>query len=1244
MRIAAIRGCNLASIEGAFEVALDEGPMAGAGVFAISGPVGAGKTTILDAMCLALFDRTPRLARGSHRLRLVDGADEVGVTDPRSLLRRGAAEARAEVDFVGRNGRRWRATWAVRRARDRVDGRLQAQTMELRDLAGGTVVSGNKTEVLARIEAELGLSWDQFCRSVLLAQGDFAAFLQAKPQDRAELLERMTGTAVYAQIGRASHERAGAEQRALEALEARQGGVSALGGSERSALQERLQELQREQQAVATRRDACRRELDRHEARARRQVGMRAATERLAAAERDRAEAAPLRAALAEIVRLAPVRPLLEAADRARGAVREVVRRVETAVAAHRAAGEAEGAARLVLEAAVARLAAAEAERIRLAPELRRSRDLDARRAHADQVAAEAGRAHEAAVQISQRRQAEVSALEQEMAGQQALLSEGRRRLEGRSDLARLVAEWPRWRAELATHARLAEAAAGAARDQAGAEADRVRLRRDLAEAEPRLAELQRRGAEAGEALAEAVAALGGDLAEAQRERARREQGARVLLAMEGLVARLGEQRASLDDAAGARAAAARARSAAERACGAARAEAVGVAAALDEAGAALRRLEAAEDLAARRPELLVDGEPCPLCGAGEHPYAHAAVHALSEVVEQQRRRVQALRDRQRQLAGEEQGQLVLAAEGARNERSAEGRIASAEEAIAGIERQWSEARERLVGLDGESGEVPERPEAEAAELLQSLSAANTARLGRIARCEIEVMAARASVDELRVAERVSERAVRELHAALATREVGLAALRERLADLRGERQRIVDGLAVVLGEQPRWREELASDAAAFAGRCADAVAQLEQWRDQVRACEAGLEQRARKLDVARALAEESARDARVRLAELEAAQAGVDELVEARGSVLGGRAADEVERSLEHAVGLAREACAAADGAHRQARERHREALVAAQAAEAEAMRARAVEEGADRALHEALVRFAITEEGARERLAPAESGEPGGVGWEEAARARLAEVDQGLVAARSGLEALLMAERAGEGGPEALRPVDEVRAELEQAERAEEAVGQDRLEALSRLRADDQARAQLTEIQPAIERQRRRADLWREMAGLIGSHDGSRFRVFAQGLTLDALVAHANVHLRDLAPRYRLARVPGQDLDLQIVDRDLANDVRGVNSLSGGETFLVSLALALGLSSLASHDVRIGSLFVDEGFGSLDPDTLEIALGTLDALQSTGRRVGLVSHVPGLAERIGVRVEVVPTSAGRSIVRIVA
>ena len=156
-----------------------------------------------------------------------------------------------------------------------------------------------------------------------------------------------------------------------------------------------------------------------------------------------------------------------------------------------------------------------------------------------------------------------------------------------------------------------------------------------------------------------------------------------------------------------------------------------------------------------------------------------------------------------------------------------------------------------------------------------------------------------------------------------------------------------------------------------------------------------------------------------------------------------------------------------------------------------------------------------------------------------------------------------------------------------------------------------------------------------------MIGSADGKKFRNFAQQLTLDILLRDANLHLQSLSRRYRLERIT-DSLGLLVVDQDMGDELRSVHSLSGGESFLVSLALALGLASLSSNRVRVESLFIDEGFGSLDADSLRVAMDALDNLQALGRKVGVISHVQEMTERIGTRINVRRMAGGQSKVTV--
>ncbi|RXJ73159.1 hypothetical protein CS022_11720 [Veronia nyctiphanis] len=186
------------------------------------------------------------------------------------------------------------------------------------------------------------------------------------------------------------------------------------------------------------------------------------------------------------------------------------------------------------------------------------------------------------------------------------------------------------------------------------------------------------------------------------------------------------------------------------------------------------------------------------------------------------------------------------------------------------------------------------------------------------------------------------------------------------------------------------------------------------------------------------------------------------------------------------------------------------------------------------------------------------------------------------------------------------------------------------------------EEAEKQAGSLLESLEMQQGQTELWLKLSELIGSATGSKFRNLAQSLTLQQLVLAANVHLQDLAPRYALQTVPGSPLALQVVDHDMGDEVRSVESLSGGESFLASLALALALASLAADSRLLGSLFIDEGFGTLDPDSLEMALACLDTLQADGRQIGVISHVGTLVERIGTQVAVESLGGGVSQVRI--
>ena len=193
----------------------------------------------------------------------------------------------------------------------------------------------------------------------------------------------------------------------------------------------------------------------------------------------------------------------------------------------------------------------------------------------------------------------------------------------------------------------------------------------------------------------------------------------------------------------------------------------------------------------------------------------------------------------------------------------------------------------------------------------------------------------------------------------------------------------------------------------------------------------------------------------------------------------------------------------------------------------------------------------------------------------------------------------------------------------------------------ALKKTLAQNAANLELTfGIREEIAQQEKEFARWDALNRLIGDGTGKKFAGFAQELTLKFMLVKANHHLKNLTDRYRVTYVKNENIDdLFVIDTYHGDENRSVKTLSGGESFQVSLALALGLSDLAGNKTRIESLFIDEGFGTLDQETLDTALSALEKLQhETNRTIGIISHVEALKDRITTQIELVKDASGNS------
>lgn len=985
MKILAIRGRNLASLEGDFEIDFTVEPLLSAGIFAISGPTGAGKSTLLDTMCLALFARTPRTDQAKeNNVKLQDVSNEqLSQSDPRFLLRRGTSSGFAEVDFMALNGHRYRTRWSVARARDKENGRLQNPRLALYNLDKEEEEQGTRSDLQARIIDLIGLTFEQFTRSVLLAQNDFSTFLKAEQGEKASLLEKLTGTELYSAISRQIFERNARAKEAFDLIQTRIQGIELLTDEEENDLRTRLAGTEKELQRV----------------------------------EKAKAEQQALQEAVRSIEQQITIRQRQqkEAADK-------LVHATELLTVA-----------RHEYEKGVEEQQQSEARFKSLQQEILQARKLDIQ---LDTAIRDLSHSEQQLKNVMLRKE------EAEKKYQAAVL----RRRQGAEEIARLTA----WRERYKKKERIAE------------QLSALLLHLDAASA-------TRSGMEAAvrsiETLQQEMAALNKQLSDLQQTSANKQQ---ALKRAEADYRNLEEELKAVD------------------------------APALDKQIEKLRqereqllieqaRLEASGNIKDLRGRLQ-DGQPCPVCGSTHHPFANqvpvAPVSALTLQLQDLSNKKETYVAHTRHLTRLQQQLLQLHKELADSEAACK--------EMAGKQQLAASRQEREEAIVKEQSTL----------LTQSLSAAD-------------------------------------------------------LLFGNSEWQK------AWLQNPETFRKTLTD----FARQWHENIEKLHQLERQESAQKAECESLASFLPSLEKQAEESGQLH-------EKNRAAFSSLQAERKKLLNGRSADSVEQEY-----------------------------------------IRRMEE-----LKERLKKLSATQteqSGIADQIR----------GIADQIAKDLTEASADLLRRKAALDKWTADYLDSSGG----EPLEVILSRYTQ----------EKTELAFRLRTQTENKAKVSGLQEELNVRRTESERWAKLNELAGSADGAKFRRIAQGYTLDILLNYANVQLRELTRRYRLERVP-ETLALQVIDRDMCDEVRTVHSLSGGESFLVSLALALGLSSLSSNRMRVESLFIDEGFGSLDAETLRVAMDALESLRTQGRKIGVISHVQEMTERIPVRVQVSRVGNGKSVVRI--
>ncbi|MCU1761389.1 AAA family ATPase [Pseudomonas sp. 14P_8.1_Bac3] len=1200
MKILAIRLKNLASLAGPFEIDFTAEPLASAGLFAITGPTGAGKSTLLDALCLALFGAVPRLSNAQVSAKAPDADGEISTGDPRTLLRRGTGEGYAEVDFVGIDGRRYRARWEANRAREKAGGKLQASRQSLRDIDLDQLLASQKSEFKTQLEAVLGLNFEQFTRAVLLAQSEFSAFLKANDNERSELLEKLTDTALYTRLGRRAFDKTKDAREAHRLLQDQATGVTPLPPDARAELDERFNAAQ--QQLKTQQAQLKQLELQHTWLKELRQLQdeQLSATEQLTSARQDWEHLSGERLKLTRLEQLAPQRHQFARQTELTARLTPLATQIQQHTQQQQDLQARQAQLEQSLSAAQTALVEAQTQYTSSAPLLRQAFEAQSTLARLSK---------DTGLSAETREQAERACTDgqntlQGLLDQQQRVAERLQRiaveLEQSTYLAPLSDAWNAYRDRLQQLMLIGNRLNKGQAELTALEQNASRAAEAWAAQKQHLEVLYKEAGAEPEAVAEQIQLLGTLLQDNRKQLRAFEELTRLWASQQELDKRIAELQQRQTVAQQQRD----------------RLTQDGVKT-KNELTVAEQTLTVTRELLERQRlarsasveelrEQLQDDQPCPVCGSPDHPYhqpeallqslgrhdeseqanAQKAVDALKEKLTDLRTEVGGVIAQQKELL---QQQEQLAAQQQSLAPSLEAHPLSAQ-----LFNQDAAKRDTWLAQQN-------------SQLNQSISQDEQRQTALLT---LQQDAARLQ-QQLRNAETANQQAAQHLT--------------NQQRELSTDRQRLDEELTAFSSLLPAdtlaaLRNEPAATFMQLDQQIAQRLQQLDQQRDELS------EQQQRQ----QTLEKEQDRQL-TRLQQLEAAQQQFNALAEQQQAcqqqlthLLGAHSsAEHWQQQLDQAVEQARNAETTANQELQSVRTRlvqlaaelnaQQERLAALEAEERE-LSAKIVEW---RALHPEL------DDGGLEQLLSVDDQQVSELRQRLQHNEKAIEQAKVLVQERDKRLATHQAQHNGNLDSEQLATaLTDLQHQLAASEHRCAELRAEQAEDQRRQNANQALAQQIAEAYAEYQR-------WARLNALIGSATGDTFRKIAQAYNLDLLVHHANVQLRQLVRRYRLKR-GGSMLGLLVMDTEMGDELRSVHSLSGGETFLVSLALALGLASMASSTLKIESLFIDEGFGSLDPESLQLAMDALDGLQAQGRKVAVISHVQEMHERIPVQIQV--------------
>lgn len=1260
MKILSVRLKNLNALRGEWKIDFTRAPFDGSNLFAIVGATGAGKTTLLDAICLALYHETPRLQVSK---------------DNNQLMTHHTQDCLAEVEFAV-NGDVYRAFWAQRRAAK--TQRLQTATVELAD-AEGNILASKVNDKKRLVEELTGLDFGRFTKSMMLSQGQFAAFLNADKQERANLLERMTGTEVYGQISERIFLRHKAEQDAVAQLKYRLEGIELLSPEQTAEYQARietitadLETLQPEQKQLDSELNALR-QLEKLWLK--KQDAEQSLKDAGHAFKEHKAELNALEKAipaqqiqpyfqkLEELTsQLARANEQKEALQRQKSQQGDELQKAEHRFTTAETALKADKAHKDAAEQRLNNELAPLDEKIRqlanqvqeqkavLAPEEAQLAQLETQRQQLNEqfnqqqhlfrqneqwLAQHSGisRLGEVLPQLSEQFNQRAETYQEKVSLQQTLNQSDEQLIRLKKDLSPLIEQQKnadQQRQQLFAQLQPLEQQIAAHRitDEAGGRHLLTELNH-LIQPCQQLGYLQQEYIKQHQSLAQ----------QEQAFESNRQESEKLTL-----------QRSQLRDE--------------YKQCNSH----------LQDLERLFERERQISDLQTYRNRLQPE-DACPLCGSHEHPaietYQAITLSETESRVAEMRERLERVR-KQGEQVNSKVDQLQVRFEALQQDQQ------QRQQVLRDLETNWQQGCQQLH--DTVARIAPALNNANPALNNTNVAGDLTAPLQELCH-QIGTISSLRETSENIVPELMQ--GVQHLTAELQTQVDHKESLKQQLWQLQQQQSASEKQYQVTLAKSQEAQQQIelisariSHDQEALAkieqrqqtldqvikdtlagfgrtlpeladqpGYLAQMQADVRQWQESADK-QLKLQQHLRELELQatnlqQQMASQKARCEQIAQAH-EALSRDYQALKEERHLTFGSATLDEERTRLHGQLQQSEKQLEIA----RSALTGHKEKF--------EALKARLSQqedycldyaqqrEDAAAIWQQQLEKSPFKHQAAFEQALPDPEAFMEWQTLRENLEKKRHEAEVTLRLNLDNLHSLIDSEVTlkaytdlqDELNPRnvnaALKKMAGLEKQLSDVTERQEALKTEFTELRQMIKQDETRRSGIQTLAEEIDRQQKQADLWAQMNDMLGSAKGDKFRLFAQGLTLEYLIELANRQLRQLHDRYQLRRKNNADLEIEILDTWQADAVRDTRTLSGGESFLVSLALALALSDLVSHKVRIDSLFLDEGFGTLDSETLEMALNALDNLNASGKMIGVISHISAMKERIPVQIKV--------------